>query len=140
MKFLLGLENCYLLGGINLWWWWGGENEQIFDFPTVGKTLMLIACMAFELSDILISLSASSIVIILKEKHSLVNSETIAIMLGCFLYLTIVFKGWSMFSEKGSKFSNFEILSLITSFVIRVSSSSANLFFQKTVPYLTGNA
>ena len=49
--------------------------------------------MSFELSNTLFSLSASSIVIILKEKHSLVNSENIALMLGCFLYLTIAFKG-----------------------------------------------
>ena len=94
--------------------------------------------MAFELSNILISLSATSTVIVLKEKHCLVNSETIAIMLGCFLYFKIAFKGWSMFSEKGSKLPNFGILRLITtfekksfsfianysSFVIRVSSSS----------------
>ena len=59
--------------------------------------------MSFELSNILISLSASSIVIVLKEKHSLVYSEAIAIALGCFLYLTIALKvGWSMFSDKGS--------------------------------------
>ena len=46
----------------------------------------------------LISLSLSSIVILLKEKHSLVNSEAVAIMFGCFLYLTIAFKiGRSIF-------------------------------------------
>ena len=60
--------------------------------------------MAFELSYTLISLITSSIVIILKEKHSLVHSETIAIMLGCFLYSTIVFKGWSTFSDKVSNY------------------------------------
>ena len=43
--------------------------------------------MAFELSNIPISLSASSIMIVLKEKHSLVNSEATAITIGCFLYL-----------------------------------------------------
>ena len=57
--------------------------------------------MAFELSNILISLSTSSIVIILKQKHSLVNSEAIAIILGCSLYLAIAFKvGGSMFLTK----------------------------------------
>lgn len=55
--------------------------------------------MAFELS---------SIVIKLKEKNILVNSEAIVIMLEHFLYLKIDFKvGWSMFSDKGSKISNF---------------------------------
>ena len=52
---------------------------------------MAIACIDFELSNILISLSASSIVIVLKEKHSLVSSEAIAIMLGCYLYFVIAF-------------------------------------------------
>ena len=95
--------------------------------------------------NILISLSASSIVIALKEMRSLVNSEIIAIKLGFFLYLTIAFKGWSMFSEKGSEFSNFGALRLITafekklfslittpsSFAIRVSSSSTNFILEE---------
>ena len=54
--------------------------------------------MAVEISDILINLSASFTVVLLKEKHSLVNSYVIAIMQGSFLYLTIAFKvGWSSF-------------------------------------------
>ena len=48
--------------------------------------------MTLELSNILISLSASSTVITIKEKHSLVHSEVIAITFGYFLYLTIAFK------------------------------------------------
>ena len=52
---------------------------------------MSLACMAFELSNIQISLIASSVVIALRGKHFLVNSEAIGIMLGCFLYLTIAF-------------------------------------------------
>ena len=32
MKFLLGLENCYLLGGINLWWWWWGGGGGWANF------------------------------------------------------------------------------------------------------------
>ena len=80
-------------------------------------------------------------------------------MLGCFLYLIVVFKGWSMFSERRSELSNFRILRLITvsekklvspiatssSFVIRVSSFSAsfilsedcNLFDKKGLRILT---
>ena len=52
--------------------------------PFIAYAVILVACMAFELSNILISLSASVIVTLLKEKHSLVNYETIAITLGCF--------------------------------------------------------
>ena len=78
---------------------------------------MSVACMAFELSDILISLSVYSILIALKEKYSLVNSEAIEIILQCLLYLTLAFKeGWSMFSDRGSKFSNFAISRLIITF------------------------
>ena len=74
---------------------------------------MLVACMAFELSNVIISLTASSIVILLREKHSLVNSEAIATTFGCFLYLIIAFKvAWSTFSEERSKFSNFGITGL----------------------------
>ena len=40
--------------------------------------------MAFELSNIPISLSASSLMIVLKEKHPLVNYEAVAIMPRCF--------------------------------------------------------
>ena len=73
----------------------------------ISFTGMLAACMAFELSTILIPLIASLIVIVLKEKHTLVNTAAILIMLGCFLYLKIAFKvGWSMFSGSGSKFSS----------------------------------
>ena len=76
-----------------------------------------VACMDFRLSNILISLSASSLVFILKQKHSLVNFEAIAIMPEYFLYLAIAFKeGCSAFSDKGSNFSNFRILRLITAF------------------------
>ena len=67
-------------------------------------------------------------------------------MFGCFLCLTIAFKVvWSMFSNKGSKFSNFGLLRLITAFekksfsfiatssslVIRVSSSSASFILSE---------
>ena len=55
------------------------------QFSFITFTGMSVACMAFELSNILISLSEFSIVILLKEKKSLVNSEAIAITLGCFL-------------------------------------------------------
>lgn len=85
--------------------------------PILTFTGISVSSIAFELSKIPISLSASYIVIVWKEKHSLVNSEVIEIMLGCFLYLTVAFKvGWSMFPEKESKFSNFLILKLITTF------------------------
>ena len=43
--------------------------------------------MDFGPSNILIPLSASFIVFILKENLSLINSEAVVIMLGCFLYL-----------------------------------------------------
>ena len=60
--------------------------------PLTNFTGISVACMVFELANILISLSASFIVIVL------VNSEVIAIMLGCSLFLTIAFKvGWSVF-------------------------------------------
>ena len=53
----------------------------------------------------LISLSASCIVTVLTEKHSLVNFAAIAILPASFLYFAIAFKvGWSMFSDKESKF------------------------------------
>ena len=59
--------------------------------PFITFTGMSVTCMAYELSSTLISMSVSSIVITLKEKHSLVNLK--------------VFKvECSMFSEKGSKF------------------------------------
>ena len=70
--------------------------------------------MAFELSSILIPLIASSVVVALKEKHSLINFEAIVTTLECFLYLTIAFKvGWPIFSDNRSKYSNFRILRLI---------------------------
>ena len=54
--------------------------------------ISVVACMVFELANIMISLSASFIVI------DLVNSEVIAIMFGGSLFLTIAFKvGWSVF-------------------------------------------
>ena len=91
---------------------------------------MSVASMTFELSNILIFfLTFCSNHISKFKNHSL----------ECFLYLKIAFKGWFMFSDKGSKFSRI-ILRLITafekksfssiatssSFVIRVLSSSAS--------------
>ena len=68
--------------------------------PFITFTGMSVASMAFELSSILIFLRGSSIAILLKEKYSLVNSEATAIMLGCFLHLTIAFKiGCSLFFD-----------------------------------------
>ena len=70
--------------------------------------------MAFELSNMFISSSASSTMTVLKEKYFLVNTEVIVIMLRCFLYLKITFEvGWYMSFDKGSKFSNFEILRIL---------------------------
>ena len=61
-------------------------------------TGVVIACMAVEISGILINLSGSFIVVLLKEKNYLVNFYVIAIMQVSFLYLTIAFKvGWSSF-------------------------------------------
>ena len=63
--------------------------------PLTNFTGISVACMVFELANILISLSASFIVIVL------VNSEVIAIMLWCSLFLTIAFKvGWSVFWQR----------------------------------------
>ena len=61
--------------------------------PFITFTGMSVACMAFELSNILSgsSLNGTSTVIALKEKYSFVNTEGIAIMLGCFLYLTTAY-------------------------------------------------
>ena len=44
---------------------------------------MSVAYMVFELSNILIFLSASSIMIVLKEKRPLVNYEAVAIIPRC---------------------------------------------------------
>ena len=107
--------------------------------------------MAFELSNMFISSSASSTMTVLKEKHFLVNTEVIVIMLRCFLYLKIAFKvGWYMSSDKGSKFSNFGILRTLErnrsvslqlphSFAVRVLSS-ARFFFKKILTYLARKA
>ena len=104
------------------------KKKIVLSFITF--TSISVVCMAFELSNALDSLNASFIVIY--EKKSI---------LGCVLYLTIAFKeGWSLFSDKGSKSSNFGILRLIiifekksfslivtsSSFVHRVLSSSAS--------------
>ena len=48
--------------------------------------------MAVEISNIPINLCATSIVVLLKEKPSLVNFDAIAVMFGCFLYVTIDLK------------------------------------------------
>ena len=84
--------------------------------------------------------------VLLTENHSLVNSDAIAIMLGCFLYLAIAFKvGWSSFLTVDKKFSSSEFLRLITAFekklfssiatsslfVIRVLSSLGNFIFSE---------
>ena len=107
--------------------------------------------MAFELSNMFIFSSACSIMTVLKEKHFLVNTEVIVIMLRCFLYLKIAFKvGWYMSSDKGSKFSNFGILRTLErnrsvslqlphSFAVRVLSS-ARFFFKKILTYLARKA
>ena len=102
---------------------------------------MAIACIDFELSNILISLSASSIVILLKEKHSLVSSEAIAIMLGCYLYFAIAFK---IFWQRINIFKrrNFNInysiwedtvqfIAASSLFVIRVSSFSSSFILSE---------
>ena len=94
-------------------------------------------------------MTASSIVIILKEKHSLVNTETIAKRSD--IFYAIAFKGWSTFSDKRSKFSNFGILRLIIAFekksfssittsssFVSLSSSSVSFILSEIVPYLTG--
>ena len=107
--------------------------------PLIAFTGMSLACMDFELSNMPFSLSPSSILIVLKEKHSLVNYEAVVIMLGCFLYLTKRFEiGWSIFTDKGSNFSNLRILRLITafekkslSFIATSSSFNVRVFFSK---------
>ena len=138
--------------------------------------------MTFELSNILLSLGTSSIVIVLKEKHSLVNYKATnynnarmfsllnnsfqsrmhcvkSVQIRSFflvrifphsdwirkdtLYLsvfglnagktdqkklriwTLFTQWWSMFSEKGSKFSNFGNLRLIKAFEKKPFSSIA---------------
>ena len=50
-----------------------------------------------------------------------------------FLCLTIAFKGWCIFSNKGSKFSNFGILRLITAFEKKLlcSIATSSLFVIK---------
>ena len=70
-------------------------------------TGMSVACMTFELSNILISFSEFTLVIVLKEKYSLANSEDIAITHGCFRAFKV---RWFMFFDKGSKFSKFPIV------------------------------
>lgn len=107
--------------------------------------------MAFELSNMFISSSASSTMTVLKEKHFSVNTEVIVIMVRCFLYLKITFEvGWYMSFDKGSKFSNFGILRILErnlsvslqlplSFAARVLSS-ARFFFKKILTYLAKKA
>ena len=94
-----------------------------------------VVCRAFELSNRLTSLIASSIVIVLKEKHS----RMCFILNNCF-QSSLVYAFWQRI-----KFSNLGILrSIITfekksfsfiatssSFVIRVSSSSASFILSE---------
>ena len=65
------------------------QKKLLFSFITF--TGMSVACMNFELSKTQIFLSTYSIVIVLKEKHSLVTCEAITVMLGCFLHLTVFY-------------------------------------------------
>ena len=122
-------------------WYWLISNKLDFYFTDrfiksycchlLTFTGMAIACIDFELSNILISLSASSIVIVLKEKHSLVSSEAIAIMLGCYLYLYFTIAFWqriNIFKRRNFKINysiwegTVQFTATSSLFVIRVSS------------------
>ena len=88
----------------------------VYIFIFIQKPFITFACLSVACTNYYLIywffLSACSIVMVMKEKHSLVNLKAIVIILECFLYWTMDFKvGWSMFPHNGSNLLKFYALS-----------------------------